>query len=85
MHYGHEGRQGERLATCEEQIRGLTKDVLDLTDDQRKTRHALRNVEGALRLRDRIDAGRAERERRWFLVAGLILTATNILVTVIGR
>lgn len=75
---------GERIATCEERLRGLEADMSSVISDARATRHAVRTVEAAVSLRDRLDQATARRERRVFALSGLLLTALNVSVVVIG-
>lgn len=84
---------GERVATCEERIAELRRDMDAIVLEQRNTRHAVRGIQEGIRLTTRVQAVEqrkarreheqvARRERRLFALAGLTLTAINVAVVV---
>lgn len=79
--------EGERIATVEEQVRGLRGDVQELTAEQARTRERLHKLEGTTAgmvkeaaVRAQVAADAAQKTQRWIQV----LTAIVALAGIIG-
>lgn len=79
--------EGERIATVEEQVRGLRGDVQELTAEQARTRERLHKLEGTTAgmvkeaaVRAQVAADAAQKTQRWIQV----LTAIVALAGIVG-
>lgn len=79
--------EGERIATVEEQVRGLRGDVQELTAEQARTRERLHKLEGTTKgmvteaaVRAQVAAAAAQKTQRWIQV----LTAIVALAGIVG-
>ncbi len=78
--------EGERIATVEEQVRGLRGDVQELTAEQARTRDRLHKLEGTTAgmvkeaaVRAQLAADAAAKTQRWIQVLAALVALAGIV------
>lgn len=81
---------GERIATVEEQVRGLRDDVQELTTEQGKTRERLHKLEATTAgmvkeasVRAQVAADAAQKTQRWIQALAALVALAGLIGPVI--